>query len=55
MHNLAYPHPAEARTEREADVDSEPNVEGDAWNEMGEYKERNATQRRNSEYSIEGE
>jgi hypothetical protein len=36
MYNLTYPHPEEVRAEREADVDSEPNVEGDARNEMGE-------------------
>jgi len=53
--DLAYPHPEEVQTEGEANVDSEPNVKGDARNEMGERKEGNAAHRCDSECPVEGE
>jgi hypothetical protein len=52
--DLAYPHPEEVRAKSEAEVDPEPNVEGDARKEMGEWKEGNATQRCDSECPMEG-
>jgi hypothetical protein len=44
MYDQAYPHPGIVHTEGETNVDYEPNVESYARNEMGEYKNGNATQ-----------